>query len=184
MFLSTGTEANDCVAVTETNGTSPVAGRQSVASGLSGVVPGAARAFVGNRPAELNVRASHRDPSFVRVARSGQSMPLAATSRVVGSNRKQRQSEGLSRTRYNRERMEKWKERISVNPAVCHGKACIRGTRIMVSVILDNVAAGVPRSEILASYPAIKSEDIDAALAYAAELTREGSIDLPAELTA
>ena len=80
--------------------------------------------------------------------------------------------------------MENWKERISVNPAVCHGKACIRGTRIMVSVVLDNVAAGVPRLEILASYPSIKPEDIDAALAYAAELVREGSVDLPAELTA
>ena len=80
--------------------------------------------------------------------------------------------------------MGNWKERISVDPAVCHGKACIRGTRIMVSVILDNVAASVSRNEILASYPAIKSEDIDAALAYAAELAREGSIDLPAELTA
>ena len=80
--------------------------------------------------------------------------------------------------------MENWKERISVDPAVCHGKACIRGTRVMVSVVLDNVAAGVPRHEILASYPSIKSEDIDAALAYAAELAREGSIDLPAELTA
>ena len=63
-------------------------------------------------------------------------------------------------------------------------KACIRGTRIMVSVIIDNIAAGVPRTEILASYPSIKSEDIDAALAYAAELTREGSVDLPAGLTA
>lgn len=80
--------------------------------------------------------------------------------------------------------MENWKERISVDPAVCHGKACIRGTRIMVSVILDNVAAGVPRGEILASYPPLRSEDIDAALGYAAELAREGSIDLPAELTA
>ena len=77
--------------------------------------------------------------------------------------------------------MGNWKERISVDPAVCHGKACIRGTRIMVSVILDNVAAGVPRSEILASYPAISSEDIDAAFA---ELAREGSMDLPTELTA
>jgi uncharacterized protein (DUF433 family) len=80
--------------------------------------------------------------------------------------------------------MSNWKDRISVNPAVCHGKACIRGTRIMVSVILDNIAAGVPRGEILASYPAINPEDIDAALGYAAELVREGSIDLPAELTA
>ncbi len=79
--------------------------------------------------------------------------------------------------------MENWKERISVNPAVCHGKACIRGTRIMVSVILDNVAARVPPAEILASYPSIKPDDIDAALAYAAELAREGSVELPAELT-
>ena len=54
----------------------------------------------------------------------------------------------------------------------------------MVSVVLDNVAAGISRSEILGSYPALRQEDIDAALAYAAELVREGSIDLPAELTA
>ena len=37
-----------------------------------------------------------------------------------------------------------WQERITVNPAVCHGKACIRGTRVMVSVVLDNLAAGEP----------------------------------------
>lgn len=73
---------------------------------------------------------------------------------------------------------------MSVNPAVCHGKACIRGTRIMVSVILDNVAAGVDRAGILASYPSLKSEDIDAALAYAAELAREGTLLLPLELSA
>lgn len=54
----------------------------------------------------------------------------------------------------------------------------------MVSVILDNVAAGATRAEILASYPSLQPEDIDAALAYAAELVREGSIDLPAELSA
>ena len=65
--------------------------------------------------------------------------------------------------------MENWKARISVNPAISHGKACIRGTRIMVSVILDNIAAGADRSEILTSYPSLKSADIDAALAYAAE---------------
>jgi uncharacterized protein (DUF433 family) len=54
----------------------------------------------------------------------------------------------------------------------------------MVSVLIDNVGAGVRRAEILASYPSIQSEDIDAALAYAAELAREGSVDLPAGLTA
>jgi uncharacterized protein (DUF433 family) len=78
--------------------------------------------------------------------------------------------------------MQHWKERISVNPAVCHGKACIRGTRIMVSVIIDNIAAGVSREEIQSSYPALTPLDIDAALAYAAELTREGTVELPLEV--
>jgi uncharacterized protein (DUF433 family) len=80
--------------------------------------------------------------------------------------------------------MENWRERISVNPAVCHGRACIRGTRVMVSVVMDNIAAGVPRIEILRSYPALKEADIDAALAYAAALAREGTVDLPLETTA
>jgi len=71
-----------------------------------------------------------------------------------------------------------------VNPAVCHGKACIRGTRIMVSVIIDNIAVGVSRDEIRSSYPALTPADIDAALAYAAELTREGTVDLPLEIHA
>jgi uncharacterized protein (DUF433 family) len=61
-----------------------------------------------------------------------------------------------------------WQERITVDPQVCHGKACIRGTRVMVSVILDNLAAKVSRTEILDSYPSLVSEDIDAAIAYAA----------------
>ncbi len=79
--------------------------------------------------------------------------------------------------------MASWQERISINPAVCHGKACIRGTRVMVSAILDNLAAGVPRDEILASYPSIRETDIQAALGYAAELAREGTADLPLEHT-
>ena len=53
----------------------------------------------------------------------------------------------------------------------------------MVSVILDNLAAGVPREEIMASYPAIQESDIQAALAYAAELAREGTANLPMEHT-
>jgi len=80
--------------------------------------------------------------------------------------------------------MENWRERISVNPAVCHGQACIRGTRVMVSVVIDNIAAGVPRDEILRSYPALIEADIDAALAYAAALVREGTVDLPLETKA
>ena len=80
--------------------------------------------------------------------------------------------------------MESWCERIVVNPNICHGKACIRGTRIMVSVVVDNVAAGVPREEILRSYRGLTQSDIEAALAYAAELTREGFVDLPLETRA
>ena len=75
--------------------------------------------------------------------------------------------------------MADWQERIAINPAVCHGKACIRGTRVMVSVILDNLAAGVPGEEIIASYPSIQEPDIQAALSYAAALAREGTADLP-----
>jgi uncharacterized protein (DUF433 family) len=80
--------------------------------------------------------------------------------------------------------MGNWRERVSVNPAICHGKACIRGTRIMVSVIVDNVAAGVSHQEILRGYPTLVEADIEAALAYAAELTREGTVNLPLETRA
>ncbi len=66
-----------------------------------------------------------------------------------------------------------WKDRITTDPSVCHGKACIKGTRIMVSVILDNLAARVSQAEILQSYPTLTPEDIFAAISYAAELARE-----------
>jgi uncharacterized protein (DUF433 family) len=66
-----------------------------------------------------------------------------------------------------------WRERISVNPRVCHGKPCIKGTRIMVSIVLDYLRAGEPHEEILRQYPTLKSEDIDAALAYATWLVHE-----------
>ena len=62
-----------------------------------------------------------------------------------------------------------WRERITVDPGVCHGKACIKGTRIMVSVILDNLAAGLKPEGVLASYPTLSPEDIRAALAYQKE---------------
>lgn len=73
-----------------------------------------------------------------------------------------------------------WQEHIDVDPAVCHGKACIRGTRIMVSVILDNLAAGLSMEDILHSYPTLSQADIQAAIAYAAELTRERVVAIPA----
>jgi uncharacterized protein (DUF433 family) len=69
--------------------------------------------------------------------------------------------------------------RISIDPAICHGKTCIKGTRIMVSIILDNLAAGVPEGEILRAYPSLRSEDIRAALAYAAAMARERSVPIP-----
>ncbi len=73
-----------------------------------------------------------------------------------------------------------WKERITVDPLICHGKACIKGTRIMVSVILDNLAEGSSEPEIFKSYPSLTSEDIKAAIAYAAELSRERLVSLTA----
>ena len=74
---------------------------------------------------------------------------------------------------------EDWRERISVDPGICHGKPCVRGTRIFISVILDNLAAGVSHDEILASYPGLSAADIMAALAYAAELAHERTVYLP-----
>ncbi|MGQ9554689.1 MAG: DUF433 domain-containing protein [Anaerolineae bacterium] len=73
-----------------------------------------------------------------------------------------------------------WSERISLDPAICHGKACIKGTRIMVSVVLDNLANGLTVEEILQSYPSLSREDVLAAIAYAAELAREDILALPA----
>jgi uncharacterized protein (DUF433 family) len=72
-----------------------------------------------------------------------------------------------------------WRERISVNPEICHGKACIKGTRVMVSVVLDNLAAGEPIEEIMYGY-GLEREDINAALSYAAELARERIVPLVA----
>jgi uncharacterized protein (DUF433 family) len=66
-----------------------------------------------------------------------------------------------------------WQESISVDPLLCHGRACVMGSRVLVSVVLDSLAAGVSREEILRSYPSLRDQDIDACIAYAAELTRE-----------
>ncbi len=70
-------------------------------------------------------------------------------------------------------------ERISVDPNVCFGRPCIKGTRMWVSLIVDNLADGVPESEILQAYPQLRPEHIRAALAYAAEMTRERIIPVP-----
>jgi uncharacterized protein (DUF433 family) len=70
-------------------------------------------------------------------------------------------------------------ERISVNPAICFGKPCIRGTRIWVSLLLDLLATGMSIEEILEDYPHLEREDILAAIAYGAEMARERYVDLP-----
>ena len=72
--------------------------------------------------------------------------------------------------------MSEWKERISVDAGICHGKPCIRGTRIMVSVILDNLVEGLSVDEIVREYPPLTSDDVSAAIAYAATLAREEEI--------
>jgi uncharacterized protein (DUF433 family) len=64
-------------------------------------------------------------------------------------------------------------DRITVDTNICHGRACVAGTRIMVSVILDNLASGMDRDAILKSYPSLQPQDIDAVLAYAALLAKE-----------
>ena len=60
--------------------------------------------------------------------------------------------------------MHDWQERISVSSEVCHGKPCIRGTRIMVSVVLDNLADGLTPEQIVEEYPPLTLEDIRAAV--------------------
>ena len=73
-----------------------------------------------------------------------------------------------------------WQDYIIVDPMICHGRATIKGTRVMVSVVLDNFAVGLSIDEILNSYPSLSREAIQAAIAYAAELTREQVVLLPA----
>lgn len=64
-------------------------------------------------------------------------------------------------------------ERISINPRICHGQACIKGTRIPVYQILHMLANGDTVEELLQEYPSLKREDILACIEYAAELTEE-----------
>ena len=74
----------------------------------------------------------------------------------------------------------RWQDHISSNPEICHGKACFKGTRIMVSVVLDNLAAGTPPDEIPVNYRSLGPQSIQAAIAYAAELARERVLPIPA----
>ena len=71
-----------------------------------------------------------------------------------------------------------WQERISTSPEVSHGQACIKGTRIPVSVVLDNLADGLSPEEVVRSYPTLTVEDVRAAMRYAAEVARERVLPL------
>ena len=66
-----------------------------------------------------------------------------------------------------------WQEHVISDPKICHGKLCIKGTRIMVTVVLDNLAEGLTPEEIISAYPTLTTDDVHAALMYASVLAKE-----------
>ena len=74
-------------------------------------------------------------------------------------------------------------DRISIDPNICFGKPCIRGTRIWVSLILDFLASGETVERILEAYPQLTADDIRAAIAYGAEVARERIVPVPTAAT-
>ncbi|MEA2952690.1 MAG: hypothetical protein QOD40_2968 [Alphaproteobacteria bacterium] len=72
-------------------------------------------------------------------------------------------------------------DRISIDPVVCGGKPCVKGTRIWVSLILDLLAGGMSEAKLRAEYPELMHDDILAAIAYGAEASRERMIPVPVE---
>ena len=72
-------------------------------------------------------------------------------------------------------------DRISIDPAVCGGKPCIKGTRIWVSLVLDLLASGMSEADLLAEYSGLTHDDILAAIAYGAEAARDRVIPVPVE---
>ena len=73
-----------------------------------------------------------------------------------------------------------WRDHITVDPNVCHGRPCITGTHVMVTVLLDNLAAGLSPAEIAESHPSVSPDSIRAVLQYAAELAKERVVPLGA----
>ena len=71
--------------------------------------------------------------------------------------------------------------RISIDPEVCFGRPCIRGHRIWVSLVLDLLAGGMTAQEVLKEYPQLEEADVQACVAYGAEMVRERFIEIPAE---
>lgn len=74
-----------------------------------------------------------------------------------------------------------WQNKISVNPQICFGKPCIKGTRIWVSLILEMLASGNEVKDILENYPQLKQEDIFAALSYGAAMSHEHFVEISNE---
>lgn len=75
-----------------------------------------------------------------------------------------------------------WMHYITVGPEILHGAVCFRGTRIPVSVVLDNLAENETPEHILDQYPSLKPEHIPAAIAYAADLAWERIVPVPAQI--
>ncbi len=71
-----------------------------------------------------------------------------------------------------------WRDHITVDPEICHGKACIAGTRVLVTTVLDNLASGLDSEEIMKSYPSVSREAVQAAICYAAVLANERVVSL------
>jgi uncharacterized protein (DUF433 family) len=77
-----------------------------------------------------------------------------------------------------------WRDRITVDPLVCHGQACVAGTRVLVTVVLDSLASGRTAEQIVADYPSLTPDDIRACIAYAAELAHERTVSLSSSVGA
>ncbi len=101
---------------------------------------------------------------------------------IVRHTAQQRQAGGsvILPRRYKPEAFVDWKPYITADPNIMHGAVCFRGTRVPVTVVLDNLAAGETAERILDQYPTLKAEHLPAALAYAAELARERILPIPA----
>jgi uncharacterized protein (DUF433 family) len=72
--------------------------------------------------------------------------------------------------------MIEWRRYLTADVEVCGGQLCAQGTRVLVTNILDSLAEGATKEEILHSYPSLRPEHIEAAIAYAAELAHEESL--------
>jgi uncharacterized protein (DUF433 family) len=73
--------------------------------------------------------------------------------------------------------MSSFRDRITIDPAICHGKPTVRGLRYPVEMILELLSSGMTHGEILADYPDLEAEDILAVLGYATRLSRVKRID-------